>query len=1382
MFIPFDQINLEEIKKEIEEDRKKVKEILEGKIAEKVKDLVKTVLFIVESPNKARTIASFFGKPTHRKIGPLDVYEVTLGDKYLIIVATKGHVVDLTTDEIGYYGVLLENNRFIPYYTSIKRCKKCGYQWASDKPYDSCPRCGAPKEFIEDSKERLEVLKKLAQEADVILIGTDPDSITGDMKVKVLVNGKIEEKTVEELFNEWKENSDFEFFIRDEHEYLKPKKEIYVLGVDPEKLIVTWTKVNYLIRHKVKKPIYEIKTKTGKTIKVTGDHSLFTLRTKYEPIDLEGRTINIILFEEDFQKLTQKRPLFDKILFKQEISQEEIAEFLDKVGGVYTKVFIENLRIPAPVYFAGIDRSTRKRIFSLLLKEKRKLKEVKASELKIGDKIVVIENNRVILDEIVEIKTITDSEIYVYDFDTETDNFIANNVLCHNTEGEFIAWSVYNAIKPYSKEIYRAEFHEVTKTAILKAIQEVLNLNLNRVKAQIVRRVEDRWIGFALSKKVQNLFKRKTLSAGRVQTPVLGWIIKRFEEHRQSIQYFITLKAGPFTILIDELNIKTKKEADEILKKLQGKEIIIKEKTYYEEEVNPLPPYITNTMLNDAIRELRIGAFEVMQLAQDLFEWGLCLTPDSYILLPDGSFISIKDAYEKRIPIVVGVRNGKQTLSFVSKVWKIRYQGKIYRIKLSNGLEIKVTPDHKLLTVDGWKEAINIKKGDWIAIIKPKVKRIWNPNLIDLFILAKLDVMLKLNDIYIKANYDKIKEVVKTSTVYKYLRNNVLPLDIYLKVGRDDKYVEAFYARSGNAKPIRIFPTDLLFWYFVGYFIGDGSASNSKIQFSEGDKKHRDFIKRYFENIGLKTHEYKTNIYVYNSVLAKLFKWLKQNYNILFKLRDDLLQALIAGLIDADGFVSRIGDNLRIGITNKDKKLLEMIQITLLSWDIRSYIREDKRTGVYTLYISNKDLEKFVNTIGKYLIKKKGKLLELFKWYRSVHPKDIDSPEIPSELALKLIENVNRYDYYKEGIDLYNLKRTERTLVVTLEKIGIKYDKDILWEKVVEISVEDYDGYVYDLTTSTENFIANGIISHNCTYHRTDSTRVSPVGIALAKEYISQKWGEEYFKGRTWGTGGAHECIRPTKPYDPDTLYRMILEGEIKLPGQFTKRHLRLYSLIFWRFIASQMKPAKVKKVKYIIEIPEINLTKEIEGIVEIVEHGWDLALPKYFEERKIEDINVTEIPIEKIDIWKGAKVPLYTQADVISLMREKGIGRPSTYAQIMQKLLERRYVIETKRKKLVPTSLGVKVFYYLDYKYHKLVSEERTRELEKKMDMVEEGLVDYQKVLWETYEEMQEVERTKDDIQELKRILKDKFEAFKERAKLVAKTRKFRIRRIRKK
>ncbi len=1044
MFIPFDQIDLEKIKKEIEEDRKKVKEILEGKIAEKVKDLVKTVLFIVESPNKARTIANFFGKPTHRKIGSLDVYEVTLGDKYLIIVATKGHVVDLTTDEIGYYGVLLENNRFIPYYTSIKRCKKCGYQWTSDKSYDSCPRCNAPKEFTEDSKERLEVLKKLAQEADVILIGTDPDSITGDMKVKVLIDGKIEEKAVEELFNEWKENPDFEFFIKDEHEYLKPKKEIYVLGVDPEKLTVTWTKVNYFIRHKVKKPIYEIKTKSGKVIKVTGDHSLFTLKIKYEPVDLEGRTINIILFEEDFQKLTQKRPLFDKIIYKQEISQEEISEFLDKVGGVYTKVFIENLRIPAPVYFAGIDRNTQKRIFSLLLKEKRKLKEVRASELKIGDKIVIIENNRVILDEIIEIKTIVNSEIYVYDFDTETDNFIANDVLCHNTEGEFIAWSVYNAIKPYSKEIYRAEFHEVTKTAILKAIQEVLNLNLNRVKAQIVRRVEDRWIGFALSKKIQNLFKRKTLSAGRVQTPVLGWIIKRFEEHRQSIQYFITLKAGPFTILVDELKIKTKKEADEILKKLQEKEIIIKEKKYYEEEVNPLPPYITNTMLNDAIRELKIGASEVMQLAQDLFEWGLCLKGNAKILTPFGE-IKIKEIIKRKIKEVHDQR--------ILYYWRISYKGYLIRIKSEIG-DIYATPDHLLLTKNGWKPSILINQND--VLYDPKLKEI----------------------------------------------------------------------------------------------------------------------------------------------------------------------------------------------------------------------------------------------------------------------------------------------------------------------------------KILDISLKRFSGYVYDITTEKHYFIANGIISHNCTYHRTDSTRVSPVGIALAKEYISQKWGEEYFKGRTWGTGGAHECIRPTKPYDPDTLYRMILEGEIKLPGQFTKRHLRLYSLIFWRFIASQMKPTKVKKVKYVIEIPEINLTKEIEGIVEIIEHGWDLVLPKYFEERKIEDINVTEIPIEKIDVWKGAKITLYTQADVISLMRERGIGRPSTYAQIMQKLLDRKYVIETKRKKLVPTSLGIKVYYYLDHKYHKLVSEERTRELEKKMDLVEEGLIDYQKVLWETYGEMQEVERTKDDIEELRKILKDKFEEFKKRARIVAKTRKFKVRR----
>jgi len=85
--------------------------------------------------------------------------------------------------------------------------------------------------------------------------------------------------------------------------------------------------------------------------------------------------------------------------------------------------------------------------------------------------------------------------------------------------------------------------------------------------------------------------------------------------------------------------------------------------------------------------------------------------------------------------------------------------------------------------------------------------------------------------------------------------------------------------------------------------------------------------------------------------------------------------------------------------------------------------------------------------------------------------------------------------------------------------------------------------------------------------------------------------------------------------------------------------------------------------------------------------------------------------------------------------MKERGIGRPSTYATIISKLLDRRYVISVKNK-LIATKKGMNVYEYLRSKFEKYVSEELTRELEKKMDLIEENKVDYTDVLKEIYEE----------------------------------------------
>ena len=287
------------------------------------------------------------------------------------------------------------------------------------------------------------------------------------------------------------------------------------------------------------------------------------------------------------------------------------------------------------------------------------------------------------------------------------------------------------------------------------------------------------------------------------------------------------------------------------------------------------------------------------------------------------------------------------------------------------------------------------------------------------------------------------------------------------------------------------------------------------------------------------------------------------------------------------------------------------------------------------------------------------------------------------------------------------------------------------------------------------------------TYHRTDSTRVSDKGIQVAREWITEKFpdiADKIFRPRSWGKGGAHEAIRPTRPIDAETLWNLINEGVIEIQGAFTRNHLRLYDLIFRRFMASQMKEAEVERTKYKLTVVLHGFSLETEGITRIGRAGdpaskgftlvWEYihTIPR-LDEGEYEAI---------LGIARVGKAPLFTQGELVLEMKRRGIGRPSTYAKIVDTLLRRKYIARAggRRSDMVAsTTRGEYVYKYLshDIKYFRdyfsklgkravrtienvprLVSEERTRELEEKMDKIESGETRREEVLDEIYEELE--------------------------------------------
>jgi len=264
------------------------------------------------------------------------------------------------------------------------------------------------------------------------------------------------------------------------------------------------------------------------------------------------------------------------------------------------------------------------------------------------------------------------------------------------------------------------------------------------------------------------------------------------------------------------------------------------------------------------------------------------------------------------------------------------------------------------------------------------------------------------------------------------------------------------------------------------------------------------------------------------------------------------------------------------------------------------------------------------------------------------------------------------------------------------------------------------------------------------TYHRTDSTRVSDAGLEVARQYLEARYGadkyRDYFRPRTWGEGGAHEAIRPTRPVDAYTLMELVHEGAITVVGRLTREHVRLYDLIFRRFIASQMPPARVLKAKLKVEFIVDGESYEVpvEVTCRIVEKGFHELYPHAITsvEEWVETLTrpVTAF-IEKVT---RVRYPLPKFHDVVKWMKENGIGRPSTYAKIIQTLLDRKYVIVSKKSKaLIVSPLGSYIHEFLSEHFGDLVGVETTKRLEEQMDKIEANMLDYQQALSEIYEEV---------------------------------------------
>lgn len=196
-------------------------------------------------------------------------------------------------------------------------------------------------------------------------------------------------------------------------------------------------------------------------------------------------------------------------------------------------------------------------------------------------------------------------------------------------EGEAIAWHLYEVLGLKDKATKRIVFHEITKTAILQAIQNPRNIDLNLVDAQQARRVLDRIVGFELSPILWRKV-RPSLSAGRVQSVAVRLIVEREREINafkaeaayRVIANFI-LPDGT-TVLKAELSkrLKTKEEALALLEKCKDAAFTIDDIVTKPVKKSPAPPFTTSTLQQEAARKLGFTVAQTMMIAQKLYESG----------------------------------------------------------------------------------------------------------------------------------------------------------------------------------------------------------------------------------------------------------------------------------------------------------------------------------------------------------------------------------------------------------------------------------------------------------------------------------------------------------------------------------------------------------------------------------------------------------------------------------------------------------------------------------------------------------------------------------------------------------------------------------------
>ncbi|MED3762542.1 type I DNA topoisomerase [Ureibacillus sp. FSL K6-8385] len=260
------------------------------------------------------------------------------------------------------------------------------------------------------------------------------------------------------------------------------------------------------------------------------------------------------------------------------------------------------------------------------------------------------------------------------------------------------------------------------------------------------------------------------------------------------------------------------------------------------------------------------------------------------------------------------------------------------------------------------------------------------------------------------------------------------------------------------------------------------------------------------------------------------------------------------------------------------------------------------------------------------------------------------------------------------------------------------------------------------------------------TYMRTDSTRVSDTAKAEAMQYIYDKYGKEYVAGeiqkvkkQSPAAQDAHEAIRPTS----------VMRTPDQLKDVLTRDQLRLYRLIWDRFVASQMAPAILDTVTVELKNSDCVFRAngsqvKFSGFMKVYIEGTDdqtEEMTKLLPELEVGD-KIKSIEINPKQHFTQPP-PRYTEARLVKELEELGIGRPSTYAPTID-IIQRRGYVQLENKRFIPTELGEIVHSLMVEFFPEIIDIEFTAKMEADLDKIEEGKVDWIQIIDTFYKEFE--------------------------------------------